>query len=104
MNYTLLLWPHANARYQQETRRLALAELRLMLDRTAPGAEASIDEAAPMPSCRNADSACHEGQYVLTVDGFLASPNVTALESGVVDTGFRYSDYNPVYLEFVLEP
>jgi len=49
MNYTLLLWPHANARYQQETRRLALAELRLMLDRTAPGAEASIDEAAPMP-------------------------------------------------------
>ena len=65
---------------------------------------APLDEAAPVPSCRNADSACHEGQYVLTVDGFLASPNVTALESGVVDTGFRYSDHNPVYLEFVLEP
>ena len=26
------------------------------------------------------------------------------LESSVVDTAFRYSDHNPVYLEFVLEP
>ena len=38
MQYTLLLWPHANARYQAETRRLALAELQLMLARVAPEA------------------------------------------------------------------
>jgi len=50
MKYTLLLWPHANARYQQETRKLALAELQLMLARLAPEAEASIDEGAAMPS------------------------------------------------------
>ena len=31
MQYTLLLWPHANARYQAETRKLALSELELML-------------------------------------------------------------------------
>ena len=50
MRYTLLLWPHANARYQTETRRLALCELRLMLGRVAPEATAEIDEASAMPS------------------------------------------------------
>ena len=37
---------------------------------------APLDEAGPVPSCRNADGPYHEGQYVLTVDGFLVSPNV----------------------------
>ena len=49
MQYTLMLWPHANARYQLETRRLALSELRLMLEKTEPGAAAQIDEAADYP-------------------------------------------------------
>ena len=52
MQYTLLLWPHANARYQAETRRLALCELNLMLRRVAPESLAEIDEAADMPSLR----------------------------------------------------
>ena len=38
MRTIMLLWPHANARYQAETLKLAQAELRLMLDRAAPGA------------------------------------------------------------------
>ena len=50
MKYTLLLWPHANARYQSETRRLALCELDLMLRRVAPEAVAEIDGDADMPS------------------------------------------------------
>ena len=50
MKYTLLLWPHANARYQAETRKLALAELKLMLSRVAPDAVAQIDEASDMPA------------------------------------------------------
>ena len=52
MQYTLLLWPHANARYQAETRRLALAELELMLNRAAPEAAARVDEASDMPCLR----------------------------------------------------
>ena len=52
MQYTLLLWPHANARYQAEMRRLALGELDLMLKKTAPQARAVIDEDAGMPSLR----------------------------------------------------
>ena len=64
---------------------------------------APLDEAAPVPSCRNADGPYHEGQYVLTVDGFLVSPNVEAVESGVMDLRFRYSDHNPVYMDFELK-
>ena len=50
MKYALLLWPHANARYQAETRKLACAELELMLRRLAPEASVSIDEASQLPA------------------------------------------------------
>ena len=63
---------------------------------------APLDESAPVPSCRNADSAYHEGQYVLTVDGFLVSKNVTVENAAVVDTGFQWSDHNPVIMTFTL--
>ena len=57
----------------------------------------------PVPSCRNADGPYHQGQYVLTVDGFLVSDNVTVTDSGVVNLAFAYSDHNPVEMRFVLE-
>ena len=63
---------------------------------------APLDEADPVPSCRNADAPYHEGQYVLTVDGFLVSANVGVVDSRVVDTQFQYSDHNPVLLRFML--
>ena len=63
---------------------------------------APLDENAPVPSCRNADAPYHEGQYVLTVDGFLVSGNVTVEEAAVLDTGFAHSDHNPVSLTFTL--
>ena len=63
---------------------------------------APLDEADPVPSCRNADSPYHEGQYVVTIDGFLLTPNVRATSAEVVDTGFAYSDHNPVKLGFRL--
>ena len=63
---------------------------------------APLDPQNPVPSCRNADGPYHQGQYVLTVDGFLASDNVTVTSSDVVDLGFAYSDHNPVEMRFVL--
>lgn len=42
MKYVMLLWPHANVRYQNETLKLAQSELRLMLDVYAPEAEVEI--------------------------------------------------------------
>ena len=49
MRYIMLLWPHANARYQNETLKLADAELRLMLDKTLPEARISLPEGLDMP-------------------------------------------------------
>ena len=64
---------------------------------------APLDENDPVPSCRNADSAYHEGQYVLTVDGFMVSKNVAVESAEVIDTGFRWSDHNPVKMVFTLQ-
>lgn len=57
----------------------------------------------PVASCRNADRPYGPDDLVLTVDGFVVSENVRVLESRVLDEGFRWSDHNPVYLDFVLE-
>ena len=64
---------------------------------------APLDENDPVPSCRNADSAYHEGQYVLTVDGFMVSKNVAVESARVMDTGFQWSDHNPVKMVFTLQ-
>lgn len=64
---------------------------------------APLDEDDPVPSCRNADGAYHAGQYVLTVDGFMVTDNVSVTESAVVETGFAYSDHEPVTMTFALQ-
>ena len=63
---------------------------------------APLDEQNPVPSCRNADGPYSESQFVLTIDGFLVTENVTVLTSDVLDTGFRFSDHNPVRMTFSL--
>ena len=54
MHYRMLLWPHANARYQSETLKLATAELELMLARLAPGAEIARTSAWACPALASA--------------------------------------------------
>lgn len=58
---------------------------------------------AAVPSVRNADGPYHDGQLVLTVDGFLVSPNVRVTGSEVLDTGFANSDHNPIVMTVELE-
>ena len=64
---------------------------------------APFDPVKKVPSCRNADAPYYLGQYVITPDGFIVSDNITVTSSDVVDTGFEYSDHNPVRMTFVLE-
>ena len=64
---------------------------------------APFDGDNPVPSCRNADGPYYDGQFVLTVDGFIVSDNVSVINSNVYDLGFEYSDHNPVYMTFVLD-
>jgi len=69
---------------------------------TGISAAVPLDEENPVPSCRNADGPYYDGQFVVTPDGFFVSDNVTVLSAEVIDTGFAYSDHNPVRLTFVL--
>ena len=61
-----------------------------------------IDKENPIPSCRNADSAYHPGQFVVTIDGFMVTDNIKAEKAEIIDTQFAYSDHNPVKLTFSL--
>jgi len=63
----------------------------------------ALDEANPVPSNRLADGPYVKGKtFVNTLDGFIVSDNVRVLSSGVIDTGFKCSDHNPVKLIFEL--
>lgn len=62
-----------------------------------------FEENCPIPSCRNADGPYHDRQFVVTVDGFIVSDNVTVKKTMTHDTLFMYSDHNPVSMVFVLE-
>jgi len=66
---------------------------------------APYDPDAPVASCRNADGPYNPEQFRITIDGFLVSGNVTVVGSArVIDTGFAFSDHNPVEMTFTLEP
>ncbi|MBB5183022.1 endonuclease/exonuclease/phosphatase family protein [Catenisphaera adipataccumulans] len=65
--------------------------------------EVPYDEDDPVPTCRNANMPYSEDDFVLTIDGFIVSDNVTVKQSFVRDTQFAYSDHNPVGMDFILE-
>jgi len=57
---------------------------------------------AEVPTCRNNDIPYEKDYtYTVTIDGFIVSDNVTATAENI-DTGFLYSDHNPVKLTFEL--
>lgn len=55
-----------------------------------------------VPTCRNCDVPYKEGNPVFIVDGFIVSENVRVIALENIDTGFTYSDHNPVRLVFSL--
>lgn len=58
--------------------------------------------ASNAPSCRVAEAPYNPQQFVLTIDGFIVSDNVRVISQQVDDTGFAYSDHNPVEMVFEL--
>ena len=64
--------------------------------------EAPFDKEAMVASCRNPDKPYEKGDFVVTIDGFIRSANVEVVDSAVIDTGFQYSDHNPVVMRFKL--
>lgn len=59
------------------------------------------------PTCRLLDRPFDreepDSMQYYVIDGFLCSPNVTVLSLETLDAGFRYSDHNPVLLQFELQ-
>ena len=73
---------------------------------TIPGGLSLVvpfDPEHPVASCRTANEPYNEETtFRVTVDGFLVSDNIEAVSADVVDADYRYSDHNPVYMDFVL--
>ena len=62
----------------------------------------AADNLADVPTCRGDDIPYEKGvTYTTTVDGFIVSDNVKATARNI-DTGFEYSDHNPVLPTFEL--
>lgn len=60
------------------------------------------DNVTEVPTCRSTDMPYEAGvNYTVVLDGFLVSDNVTATAENI-DSGFLYSDHNPVLLTFAL--
>ena len=60
------------------------------------------DNLADVATCRGTDIPYEKGYtYTVTVDGFIVSDNVKATAQNI-DTGFAFSDHNPVKLTFEL--
>lgn len=55
------------------------------------------------PSTRNTDIPYSKDSFVVTLDGFIISDNVESTFVDVIDTGFEYSDHNPVEMRFKLK-
>nr|WP_288937787.1 endonuclease/exonuclease/phosphatase family protein [uncultured Blautia sp.] len=55
-------------------------------------------------SARNADMEYVPGEtYTVTLDGFIISDNIECVSYDNINTGYIYSDHDPVYLEFTLK-
>lgn len=61
----------------------------------------SVKSAVNCPSCRNLDRPLSEPDLFFTViDGFIVSDNIEVTSVENYDTGFEYSDHNPVIMKF----
>lgn len=66
--------------------------------------EAGSEEAVAHNSCRNANEPYSEDTtYTVTLDGFIISDNVIVDSYEHMDCGYRFSDHDPVIMEFTLK-
>lgn len=62
------------------------------------------EKAAMWDSARNADMEYVPGvTYTVTLDGFIVSDNIECVAYENLETGYQYSDHDPVVMRFVLE-
>ncbi|MBR0280870.1 MAG: endonuclease/exonuclease/phosphatase family protein [Oscillibacter sp.] len=62
-----------------------------------------VDYPELVASTRNTDIPYGPDSFTVILDGFIISDNVLCKDTRIADTGFLYSDHNPVLLRFVLQ-
>ena len=61
-------------------------------------------EAAPLEGATFTDAnITGDGEYTVTLDGFIISDNLECLSYENINTGYSWSDHDPVYLKFKLK-
>ena len=62
------------------------------------------ENAAEVPTCRGADIPYEKSvTYTVIVDGFIISDNIECVKYDNINTGYTYSDHDPVYVKFKLK-
>lgn len=56
-----------------------------------------------IPTTRNCDIPYSEDSFIVILDGFITSDNIEVTRLENIDTGFLYSDHNPVVMDFKLK-
>ena len=75
-----------------------------LLNDTGLSLVAPYSEKTHAASCRNTDEVYkEEGQFNVTLDGFIVSDNIKVSDCDVINVKFLYSDHNPVFVNFTLE-
>ncbi|MBP5292045.1 MAG: endonuclease/exonuclease/phosphatase family protein [Lachnospiraceae bacterium] len=75
------------------------------IDLLPEGISRCIDYDNPelIPTARNCDIPAGPDSQTFVLDGYLVSDNVEVTELHNIDTGFAYSDHNPVVMKFVFK-
>ena len=63
----------------------------------------SFYDEGTVPTSRNTDIPYSEDSLVVILDGFIVSDNVEPTHIQNMDTGFQYTDHNPVVMQFKLK-
>lgn len=65
--------------------------------------DGEVKEREAVPTCRSSDLPYTKGEnFTAIIDGFIVSDNVKVVKVENQNTGFAYSDHNPVHMKFKL--
>lgn len=57
----------------------------------------------PVPTVRDTKEPWNGKNFVTVIDGFIVSDNVEVISADVIDNDFKFSDHNPIYMDFILK-
>lgn len=62
-----------------------------------------LNTSHPLPTVRDTKEPWDGKNFVSVIDGFIVSKNVSVTAAGVIDGNFKFSDHNPICMDFILQ-